>query len=137
MESRTPSAALRTLRGFVVVWSVMCLVAGVGVAAVVWQLSGSASAIETTGSAVTGAGEALERLGDVPVVGDDVEELAARVQDGGKEATAAAADVKRQIRLFAVLLGLLVAVLPTAPLFVLWSAIEDLHPDLSPAPSEP
>ncbi len=109
------SSTLRLLDALAIVWLVLWLALGVASGWTLWNLSDLGDTVTSSGHAIDSAGRALQQLGGVPVIGDQPAQL-------GKEAVTTAADisargqeVKSELRLLAVLLGLAIVVMPTTP----------------------
>lgn len=123
MDRSLRSADARTVAladGIAVFWVVLWLVVAAVTAAGVWRLSGLSDTAEVSARAVDRAGAALQRLGELPVVGDGPDGL-------GDEVRAAAGDIERSarqtrgdVRRLAIVLGLSVFVIPVTPVLGLY-----------------
>lgn len=82
---------LRLLDGTLALWVAFWLVVGGWTGFSVWQLSEVGSTLTQSGQALDTAGEGLQRLGDVPLVGDRTEQL-------GNEVRATAVEVAERGR---------------------------------------
>jgi hypothetical protein len=83
MRSYLDGASERTIRmldGLVVFWTVFWFAVGVATAYSIWQLAGLGDTLAQSGQALGNAGEAVARLGQIPVVGDRPEQLGRQVQ---------------------------------------------------------
>ena len=72
--------------------------------------------VGTAGAAVGSSGRLLERLGSLPAVGNDVTAAAQRVEAAGREAQRSGRASHAAVQRLATLLGVTIAVLPSAPL---------------------
>jgi hypothetical protein len=85
-----------------------------------WQLSGLGSTLTQSGQALDTAGEGLQRLGDVPLVGDRTEQLGNEVRTAAVEVTRSGQETRRSLRQLSILLGVSVALIPSAPVLGLY-----------------
>lgn len=111
---------VRLLDGLVAFWLVLWLVVGLWSGYTIWQVSALGDTVTSSGRALDSAGEALQSVSEVPVVGE-------RSGDLGDEVVATAADIagrgqeiKSDLRRLALLLGLSIALMPTAPVLGLY-----------------
>lgn len=116
-------SSLSQLRMFTMIWCAGCIALGVLTAFAISSTARSADALEVTASALSEAGDALDAVANVPLVGDNVERLAARVDEQADRVDGAASAVRTRIRVLAIAIGALVALLPTVPVLVLTRAI--------------
>jgi hypothetical protein len=101
-------------------WVLLWLVVGGLVAIQVWSLSNISDAAEASAVAADDAGQALQELSELPLVGDGPGELGTSVREAAAEVEQNAAQTRRDVRRLSVLLGLAVAALPTTPLLALY-----------------
>lgn len=103
-------------------WAVCWVVLAVLIATEVRGLSDVSRTVSTTGAAVEQSGLLLERLGALPIVGDDVRREAEQVAEAGRQARRSGASSRQSVRRLSVLLGLAIAILPSAPvvLYLPW-----------------
>jgi hypothetical protein len=104
--------------GLVAVWCALWLVVGAWTGYEVWQLSDLAETVEVTGRSLDEAGIALESLAEVPVVGGGTAELGSRVRADAREIVVSADQATGSIRRLSVLLGLVIALVPSVPVVV-------------------
>jgi hypothetical protein len=97
-------------------WAVCWIVLAFLIATEVRGLSDVSRTVSTAGAAVEQSGRLLERLGALPVVGDDLEREAEQVAEAGRQARSSGASSRRSVRRLSVLLGVAIAILPSAPL---------------------
>lgn len=76
--------------------------------------------VASVGEATRQTGQAIESLGDLPVVGGDVGEAGAAIERAGDDALRSAAAARRSVRRTSLLLGFSIAVIPTLPLMLLY-----------------
>jgi hypothetical protein len=98
-----------------VVWVAL----GLWVALEVHDLGGLSGSVKTVGGAVVEAGEAITELRDVPVVGDSVSGPGAPIREAGRQAQVTADEARGSANRLAILLGLAVAIIPSAPLLAI------------------
>lgn len=108
----TSERGLRLLDGLVVFWTVFWLTVGAATAYSIWQLAGLGDTLVQSGQALDSAGEAVARLGQIPVVGDRPEELGREVQHTAVQVVEQGHETRTNLQRLAVLLGLAVALVP-------------------------
>jgi hypothetical protein len=103
-------------------WAACWIVLAVLIAVQVRGLSDLSRTVTTAGSAVEQSGTVLQRLAALPVVGDDIERSAAQVVEAGRQAQRSGRSSRRSVRRLSVLLGVAIAILPSAPvvLYLPW-----------------
>lgn len=111
---------LRLVDGALALWVAFWLVVGGGTAVSVWQLSEIGSTLTQSGQALDSAGEGLQRLGDVPLVGDRTEQLGNEVRATAVEVAERGQETRAGLRRLSILLGLAVALIPSAPVLGLY-----------------
>ena len=104
---------MRLLDGLVGLWLALWLLVGAWAAYTVWQLSDLGDTVTTIGQAVTSAGEALQDLSGVPVLGDKPGDVGSQVESAGADIADRGQRVRSQLRQLSLLLGLSIAVMPT------------------------
>lgn len=114
---------VRALDGLAVFWVVLWLVVGVWTGATMWQLSHLGDTVADSGRALDDAGRAVEAVADVPLVGDQASELAARVRATASDVQTQGEESRDAVRRLSVLLGLSVAVIPTTPLLGVYAPL--------------
>ena len=78
IESRLPQRSVVAIDLLVVLWTVSWLVLGIAVGTFVDRLGGIGESLEGTGQAIHRAGDAVDGLSDVPLVGEGFGSLAQR-----------------------------------------------------------
>lgn len=111
----TDARTLSLLDGLVATWFVLWLVVGAWSGITMWQLSGLGDTVTSSGRAIGSAGEALQSLDAIPVVGDRPAEVGRRSAAAGAEIATRGHDVKGQLRRLSLLLGLSIGLIPTTP----------------------
>ena len=99
-------------------WVVLWIVLALAIAHEVRNLGRLSTTGERVGTAAVRVGESLEKLSSVPLVGDRVAGAGSEVRAAGSRAVSGAHAADRSVDRLSVLLGLSIAVLPTAPLLV-------------------
>jgi hypothetical protein len=125
LEASLPGGRrLLALDAAALIWTVVWLAAAIVIAAEVQDLGELSDTVGTVGGAAEASGAALDVLGDLPVVGDAVggalSAPAAEIQEAGQRAQESAESTRRSVDVLSVLLGLAVALIPTASLLVLY-----------------
>jgi hypothetical protein len=108
------------LDGVAVFWVVFWLAVGLATGAQMWQLTSLSDTAEVSATAVDSAGEALESLGQLPLVGETPGELGAEVRAAAAEIAGSAQQTREDVRRLAVLLGLAVFLIPISPVLGLY-----------------
>ena len=124
--TRNSATTIRNLRRFAVIWTVLCVCAGVACGLQVLQLRSAAGALEDTGGALERTGETLDELSRLPLVGKQMERAARGASDEGARARAAGKSARSQLTITAWLVGLALSILPTVPLLVIAWTLSDV-----------
>jgi hypothetical protein len=115
-SARTADATtIRLLDGISLLWFAIWLLIGSWTCLTMWQIADVGDTLAVSGNALHSSGEALSSLGPIPVVGDNAAAVGVDVKAAATEVTARGAEVKRELRQLAVLLGLAIIVVPMAP----------------------
>jgi len=93
---------------------------GVAVAGELRNLTELSGTIVQTGSAVEQVGATLETLSGLPLVGDELRGPAREIREAGASAVNSGRSSAASVRDASTLLGIAIAVIPTAPLLALW-----------------
>ena len=101
-----------------VLWVVLWIVLALAIAHEMRNLGRLSTTGERVGTAAVRVGDSLEKLSSVPLVGDRVAGAGSEVRAAGSRAVTGAHAADRSVDRLSVLLGLAIAVLPTAPLLV-------------------
>ncbi len=109
------ASTIRLLDGLVVSWFVLWLIIGGWAGYTVWSLSELGDTVSSSGEATHSAGDALQVVGGVPVIGEKPLELGKQISAAGVEITQRGQQVKGQMRQLSLLLGLAIALMPTTP----------------------
>lgn len=104
---------LRLVDGAVALWVAVWFVMGAATTVSVWRLGELGATLSRSGQALDDAGDALQQLGKIPVVGDRPEQLGNDVRQTAADITVRGQQARRDMRRLAVLLGLTVALLPS------------------------
>lgn len=114
------SPTYRTLDALLAFWCVFWVVVGVLTGRAVWRLTDLGDTLERSGQAIDEAGQALQGLGELPVVGDTTGEVGGEVRARAQDVIASARQARDDVQRLAFLLGGAVALLPTAPLLAVY-----------------
>lgn len=106
---------IRTWDGVVLFWVVMWVIIGCAVGITIWGLSGLSVSAVQSGRALDNAGQALEGLGKIPVIGDGPSEFGAQVRETAKGIIINGEQGGDRIQALAVLLGVTIAIVPSVP----------------------
>jgi hypothetical protein len=113
----------RTWDGIVFFWAVFWLVVGGWTGYEIWQLTGLSTSTVESGHALQTAGQALQNLGHVPVIGNTTGRLGDQVTATAGDIVASGHQADRSIRSMSILIGLAVGIGPTVPLLLLYLPI--------------
>ncbi len=121
-------ATVRLLDGLVIFWLVLWLVVGAWSGFTIWQLSGLGDTITTSGEALQSAGEALQTVGETPVVGEGPGRLGDQVVSTAADIGVRGQEIKTQLRVLSLLLGLSIMLMPTTPVLGLYLPLRLARP---------
>jgi len=117
---RLDGGTVRLLDGALVFWVVLWLVVGTWSGCLIWQLTALSASTVESGRSLAVAADALTNLGSVPVVGDASKDFGRRIGATAAQVVDAGQQADRSIRGLAVLIGLAVALGPSAPVLVFY-----------------
>jgi hypothetical protein len=118
---RTTSArSIWAIDGAILIWAAAWIVVGVVVYHEVRGLAELSDTLESASEAIDETGRALGSLRELPLVGEDLGRLADRASATAASARASAQDSRERAERLSMLLGVSVAVAPTAPLLALY-----------------
>lgn len=89
----------------------------------IWRLADLTATVQDSGYAIASAGQALQSLEAVPVVGERAAELGAEARANAEAIVQDAQAARGAFRRVAVLLGVAVALVPSAPMVALRVAL--------------
>jgi hypothetical protein len=110
----------KVLDVLLVAWVVIWIVLGITVARAVHRLADITDAERQAGIATQQAGDLLGSLADVPLVGGQIRDGAAQVKQSGRDVVASAERAKERTRRTGTILGVVIAIVPSAPLLLLY-----------------
>ena len=113
-------STVRLLDGMVAFWLVLWLVVGAWSGYTIWQVSALGDTVTKSGNALGSAGEALQSMREVPLIGETPAELGDQVVDTAVDITARGQAIKSDLRRLALLLGLSIVLMPTTPVLGLY-----------------
>jgi hypothetical protein len=116
LDART----LRLLDGALLFWVMLWLVVGAWAGYLIWQLTALSASTVESGRSLEVAADALTNLGSVPVVGDASRDFGDRIAATAAQVVDAGHQADRSIRGLSVLIGLTVALGPSAPVLVFY-----------------
>jgi hypothetical protein len=117
---------LRAVTVFVVVWSLLWIGLGIWTGYEVNALRTLSNTVVRAGVAVRSTGDALQTVGSIPFVGDRIGDVGRDVSAAGRSAVVSGRSSRGTIDRLAVLLGLAVGLVPTAPVLVLYLIVRRL-----------
>jgi len=103
------------LVGWVIAWVAFGAVVGVEV----WQLDRLGTSVAQNAKALGDTGGSLSSLSGLPLVGDRVGNIASEVRKAAAQTETEALAIRGQFHSLAILLGLMVALVPTLPIVVI------------------
>ncbi|MFP5346097.1 MAG: hypothetical protein ACLGIA_03590 [Actinomycetes bacterium] len=101
-----------------VFWLVFWLVIALVTAYQVWSLSQVSDTAQASARAADQAGQALQQLSQIPLVGDGPGKLGGQMREAAAQITQSAQDTRSDVRRLSVVLGLAIFLLPGSP--VVW-----------------
>jgi hypothetical protein len=108
------------LDALLVAWVAAWIVLGVVVGREVQGLETLSDTTVTAGRALETAGQALGGIADVPIVGENVRELADRTQEAGRSAVASGRESRDSIHDLSILLAVAIGLVPSVPYVLLY-----------------
>lgn len=119
-QARIPQRSLLAIDLLIVLWTVLWIVVGIAVGTFVERLSALGEGLADTGAAIGRAGDAVDRLADVPLVGEGFSAVAGEIEDVASDTVARGRAVEEDVDRLAVLIGAALALAPTLPLLAIW-----------------
>lgn len=116
----TDQRSVRLLDGVVVFWCVFWCVLGVWTGVTLWRAADVGDTISTSGSSLASVGRGLESLSDLPVIGERPGEIGAEVNRSAADIVERGAEVKGQLRLLGLFLGIGLVGIPVTPVLGLY-----------------
>lgn len=107
----------------IIVWVAVCLALAVWTGIEVANLRSLTGTLESSSSALQTTGDALARLQGAPLVGDDIGEVAARINETARSARVQAVRTKTTIGQLAILIALAIVVISVIPPVVAYLAV--------------
>lgn len=123
----TDHRTLSLLDGVVAFWLVLWAVVAALTGFEIWSLSRLADTAEISARAVDSAGEALQGLSEIPLVGDQPGELGTEVRAAATDIAQSAGQTREQVRQLSVLLGVAIFLLPVSPVIGLYLPLRLRH----------
>lgn len=104
----------------VVLWTLAWLVLGITVGTFVERLGAVGDGLQDTGRAIGKAGDAIDQLSDVPLIGEGFATVAQEIHDMGRDTVERGRSVEDDVDSLAILIGAGLALGPTLPILILW-----------------
>jgi hypothetical protein len=120
VESRLPQRSIVAIDLLVILWTAAWLVLGIAVGTFVERLGAVGDGMANTGRAIGRAGDAIDQLSDVPLVGEGFGTIAQEIQEIGRETIQNGRSVEDDVDSLALLIGAGLALGPTLPILALW-----------------
>ena len=121
MIGRIPRGRIRFVLDVVlVVWVAAWIALGVVVGREVQGLESLSETTVTAGRALDSAGQALGAVANLPLVGENVRELAIRTREAGRSAVASGRESRDSIHDLSILLAVAIALVPSLPYVLLY-----------------
>jgi hypothetical protein len=120
IESRLPQRSIVAIDLLVILWTAAWLVLGIAVGTFVERLGAVGEGLEDTGRAIGRAGDAVDELADVPLVGEGFSTVAQEIREIGRETAKNGRSVEEDVDSLALLIGAGLALGPTLPILALW-----------------
>jgi hypothetical protein len=111
---------IRTLDGVVVLWVICWIVMGIVVGRDIRELSVVPRSFVSTSRAITSVAGTIQQLANLPVIGSQIRPLTGTVQAEARSIRSTGVATNGSIRELSILLGVAVAMAPTAPLLALY-----------------
>lgn len=103
--------------GFVILWIGLWIVLGLLTGSQVWRLSSVSDSAQASAVAANTAGEALQSLSGLPLVGDSSGQLGDEVRAAAEQVRTSAAETDVTLRRLGFLLGASIVLIPLTPVF--------------------
>ena len=120
IESRLPQRSIVAIDLLVVLWTIAWLILGIAVGTFVERLGAVGEGMEDTGRAIGRAGDAVDQLSDVPLVGEGFDAIAQEIHEIGRETAQNGRSVEDDVDSLAILIGAGLALGPTLPILAVW-----------------
>jgi hypothetical protein len=120
IESRFPQRSILAIDALVILWTIAWVVLGVTVGLFVERLGAVGEGLQDAGRAIVRAGDSVNDLSDVPLVGGGFDALADEIRDLGRGTAERGRSVEDDVDGLAILVGASLALGPTIPVLVLW-----------------
>jgi hypothetical protein len=120
IESKLPQRSIVALDLLVVLWTAAWIVLGIAVGTFVERLGAVGDGMENTGRAIGRAGDAIDQLADVPLVGGGFATVAQEIHAIGRDTVQDGRSVQDDVDSLALLIGAGLALGPTLPILALW-----------------
>jgi hypothetical protein len=121
LPSRLPRGrAVLLVDLLVVAWVVVWVAIAINVAHQVRDIGRITRSVERIGSAVSDTGAQLEKLGNLPLLGDRIADTGKPIRDAGRQAQATARMSRASAHDLSKLLGITISLVPSLPLLLLY-----------------
>lgn len=117
----------RLLDGAVLFWVVLWCVLGVWTGVTLWQAADVGDTLRASGESLSRVGEGLSALSEVPVIGERPGEIGSSVAETAVDIISRGTEVKDQLRLLGVFLGIAIIGIPVTPVLGLYLPVRVHH----------
>ncbi len=115
-----PHRRIVVLDVFVIGWVLLCLTLGIAAAKRINHLGALGDGLVSAGASVTGVGEWISGLQDIPLVGGSIGSIADKVDALGASTAQQGRNGKDAVWKAALSIGILLTLLPTVPVLAVW-----------------
>ncbi len=119
--------SVRTLDRFVVFWVILWIVLGAATGITLWRAAELGDTLTSSGNTLSAVGLSLQDLSELPLIPDRPGEVGANVQESAAQITLRGHEVKSQMRLLGVLIGIALVGIPVTPIVGLYLPLRLRH----------
>lgn len=120
LRAASDQRTVHTLDRLVVFWVALWIVLGAATGITLWRAADLGDTVASSGASLSTVGESLRDLSKLPLIPDRPAEIGKTVQESGAEISQRGTEVKSQLRLLGVLLGIAVVGIPVTPILGLY-----------------
>lgn len=120
LRAMSDERSVRTLDRLVVFWVILWIVVGAAATITLWRAADLGDTLTSSGTTLTAIGQSLRDLSELPLIPDRPGEIGASVQESAAQITVRGQEVKSQMRLLGVLVGIALVGIPVTPILGLY-----------------
>jgi hypothetical protein len=136
---------VQVLDGIALFWVVLWALLAGATGYQIWRLTGLSDTAEVSARAIDNAGRAVQRLSDVPLVGEGPSQLGDQIRETAQELDGRAEQTRGDVRRLSILVGLSTFLVPVSPVAGLYlplrlsrrREIASIRSELGPGPRPP